>query len=167
MTNLSRHSEILRFEAALCIWEAMLEARPKPELVDVGRKDRIRPWQIELETAFDKIGTVAMRHLAIALADSALTVFDLIGRHHGAEELGLIPYDWEFIPAFVARVDWANGGTADSRTIAADLLAKIWPAFTPEERLELAKMTAAGIDRGYAEADIRSRSARRGIVVTA
>lgn len=61
-----------------------------------------------------------MRHTAIALADKALAVFDLIGGRDGAEVLNLIPYDWEFIPAFVARVDWTDC-TADPADIAARL----------------------------------------------
>lgn len=110
------YSETLRMEAALCIWEAMLEAREESKLV-------APTWQTELEHAFRGRGSVEMRHVAIALSDDALRTFELIGSHEGAEELDLIPYDWEFIPAFVALVDWTNC-IAQPAKIAASLKAR-------------------------------------------
>lgn len=106
------YSETLRMEAALCIWEAMLETINFPDQQKKGT------WKGTLGETFERRGTVEMRHTAIALADKALAVFDLIGRHEGAEALDLLPYDWEFIPAFVARVDWTDC-TADPVDIAA------------------------------------------------
>jgi len=109
------YSDTLRMEAALCIWEAMIEARMKDA--------REAPnWTDDLNDRFAENGTVQMRHTAIALADKALETFDLIGGADGAEALELIPYDWEFVPAFVARVDWADC-TADPAAIAASLQA--------------------------------------------
>lgn len=108
---MTAHSETLRMEAALCIWEAMLEAKSFPALQNAAT------WKHTLAETWRKRGSVEMRHTAIALADKALVVFDLIGGHEGAEALDLIPYDWEFIPAFVARVDWVDC-TADPADIA-------------------------------------------------
>lgn len=107
------YTETLRMEAALCIWEAMLEAKRDRHALPAD-------WAGEMSLRWYERGTVEMRHLAIALAEKALSAFDLIGQHEGAEALDLIPYDWEFIPAFVARVDWTDC-TADPADIAARL----------------------------------------------
>lgn len=110
---MTAYSDTLRMEAALCIWEAMLEAkRDRHALPD--------DWAGEMSLRWYVRGTVEMRHTAIALADKALEVFELIGGTDGAEALDLIPYDWEFIPAFVARVDWTDC-TADPADIAKRL----------------------------------------------
>lgn len=55
------------------------------------------------------------------ITDDAVITKAVIGGHEGAEELGLDSYDWDFIPAFVARVDWKNGGLADPADIARRL----------------------------------------------
>lgn len=113
-----RYSETLRMEAALCIWEAMTSTRwnsPKKG------NEPVPAWRTDLETMWDRYGTPTMRDEAISLADKALETFDLIGGNEGAEALDLVPYDWEFIPAFVARVDWKNGGLADPADIARRL----------------------------------------------
>ncbi|WP_266031247.1 hypothetical protein [Brucella intermedia] len=77
----------LQCEAALCIWEAMLEnvVRQSPQL----------------KRAFETYGTVEMRHCAIRLAPLACKVWDLMTED---ERENLIPYDWEFIPKFVRTV---------------------------------------------------------------
>lgn len=110
------YSETLRMEAALCIWEAMLDARFPGEPAE--GEDLL--WANVMDETWAARGSVQMRHTAIDLADKALEVFDLIGRHEGAEALDLTPYDWEFIPAFVALVDWTDC-TADPAAIAASL----------------------------------------------
>ena len=51
-------------EAALCAWEAMLDLR------EIAR----------VKTAWDRMGTVEMRHKAIALAPIICDVFDALGR---------------------------------------------------------------------------------------
>lgn len=110
-------SETLRMEAALCIWEAMMEARSSFE---DGSSET--DWFRQMDALWAERSTVEMRHTAMDLADKALEVFDLIGGCEGAEALDLISYDWEFIPAFVARVDWTDC-TADPAVIAASLKA--------------------------------------------
>lgn len=108
------YPEILRMEAALCIWEAMLDARFPGEPAE----GEAPIWANVMDETWVARGTVEMRHTAIDLADKALEVFDLIGGIEGAEALDLIPYDWEFMPAFVALVDWTDC-TADPAAIAA------------------------------------------------
>jgi hypothetical protein len=114
------YSETLRMEAALCIWEEMLDVDRHAKSAVSVTNIKAPPFHITLSLTWDRRGTVEMRHTAIALADKALEVFDLIGGADGAEALDLIPYDWEFIPAFVARVDWTDC-TADPAAIAASL----------------------------------------------
>lgn len=116
MDSAQPYTEALRMEAALCIWEAMNDTR----YGNPRAKPVVRPWMIEMDLTWKVRGTVEMRHTAIDLADKALEVFDLIGRHEGAEALDLLPYDWEFIPAFVAHVDWTDC-TADATRIAESL----------------------------------------------
>lgn len=118
------YSETLRMEAALCIWEAMLEARTTiPTTGKRPSEDFAAQWIVDLDDSWEARGAVEMRHLAIYFADLALETFDLIGGHEGAEALDLTPYDWEFVPAFVARVDWTDC-TADPAAIAASLKAR-------------------------------------------
>lgn len=86
-TNRPSNLTHLQCEAALCIWEAMLEnvVRQSPQL----------------KRAFETYGTVEMRHCAIRLAPLACKVWDLMTED---EQQDLIPYDWEFIPKFVRTV---------------------------------------------------------------
>lgn len=109
------HSHDLLCEAALCIWEWMLENRD-------GIPAMNKTW--------DKQGTVAMRHAAIALAPAACTIWDMMTEN---ERETCVPYDWEFIPAFVAQVDWAEwvdfgksalAGGVDLATVKASILAR-------------------------------------------
>jgi hypothetical protein len=85
----------LRAEAACCIWECLLEWREHqhddPTAALVGK-------------LFETFGTVAMRHLAIALADLCCDVWDLFADGE-IEDMDLIPYDWEFVPVFVKNID--------------------------------------------------------------
>jgi len=92
----------LRAEAATCAWEWMLEHRfhqdqPKQ------RGDKIVS---QLGAAFGEHGTVAMRHVAIDLADFILDVYDALGGANAINDLGLIPYDWDFVPAVLLLLDW-------------------------------------------------------------
>ncbi len=103
-------NETLRAEAALCIWEAMLDTRDDNTPLDL----RWEQW-----------GTVEMRHCAIALAPVFLRVYDMIGQER-LEALDLIPYDWEFVPAVLKHVEWHDPHdgthfTADAATIARKL----------------------------------------------
>lgn len=83
-------------ETALCIWEAMLEARLAADLSDDPRPSA-------LETAWEERGTITMRAAAIRLAPAADAIWQLLSPEEQDE---LDCYDWEFIPLFVERVDW-------------------------------------------------------------
>lgn len=107
------HSHDLLCEAALCIWENMLE---------------IRHGKPSLDETWDKFGTVAMRHAAIALAPAACSIWDMMSEDERQE---CIPYDWEFIPAFVSLVKWdewidfgtsALAGGVDLESVKASIL---------------------------------------------
>jgi hypothetical protein len=77
-------------EAACCLWEAMLEMKEKN--VDLGR-------------AFMKYGTAALRDAAIDLAiilDEEWNELTQEMREDAA------PFDWEYTPNFVSRVDWTQ-----------------------------------------------------------
>lgn len=115
----------LHMEAALCIWEAMIEMRPNTHHRDFDRA-ACPQWKLDMDRMWHDYGTVSMREEAIRLAPIACECFDLIG-HDRAEELDLIPYDWEFIPAFVARVDWTGRGiaSADAKDIARQLTERV------------------------------------------
>ena len=66
-------------------------------------------WEYDLSKVFDNSGTVQMRHWAISLADTVLEVWDILGPD-AAEELDLIPYDWEFVPAVLRHIEWHDSG---------------------------------------------------------
>ena len=102
-------SPTFRTEAALCIWESMLESRKDVPALDAVWKN----W-----------GTVEMRQTAIALADPAIEAWQALAAH---EQEDCAPFDWEFIPAFVRRVDWAERATPHTtpRQLALSILADI------------------------------------------
>ncbi|MBK3745799.1 hypothetical protein G3A39_42335 [Paraburkholderia aspalathi] len=89
-------------EAALCIWENMIETR------DVNGP---------MDSTWHTMGSVAMRHAAIALAPVACAIWDTMSDD---EQQVCIPYDWGFIPAFVGLVDWAHGIDWVNNTAAID-----------------------------------------------
>jgi len=84
----------LQVEAALCIWEDLL-----------GRYDAPLAHPASFRAYWQVHGTVAMRHLSIALADYCLAVYDAIP----ADDRHGHPYDWEIIPAILDTVDWSVG----------------------------------------------------------
>lgn len=112
----------LQMEAALCVWEAMIDRRR--EDAD-GSTDLDRTWS--------KFGAVHMRHVSIALAQMACQVWDALSED---QRETLIPYDWEFMPRFVSCVDFEadfdHGAIAYSGTKSvADFVALLT---SPNER---------------------------------
>ncbi|MER9605379.1 hypothetical protein [Mesorhizobium sp. M0243] len=112
-------------EAAMCLWEAMLveyreEGKPGHE------------WAEPMHARWDQWGTSEMRHDCIALAPIAERVWQIV-RETGEED-HLVPFDWEFIPAFLRRVQWISppsgeGWTPiDEAAMAADLLKIVVPS---------------------------------------
>lgn len=100
-------------EAALCIWEAMLEARGDNPVERAARKAdpaEGAEWQVQLDQLWERAGTVQMRRYAADLAPEFLHVYDGLGGFDTVEELNLTPYDWEFIPAVLAHVEWESFG---------------------------------------------------------
>lgn len=102
------HPELIA-EAAMCIWECMLEYRPgvHPDALST-------PWSSQMDRMWETYGTVEMRHYAYRLALTALDVFDLLGREW-IEDHEILPYDWEFIPLVVSKADWTALYDADNR----------------------------------------------------
>lgn len=93
----------LKAEAAMCLWEEVVTNR------DDGR------WS----NYFDRVGTPTVRHSVMALVEPALQTWDALTE---AERELLIPYDWEFIPAFLsAAVEWdpVYGPTVEDDPVAA------------------------------------------------
>ncbi|MFG1250245.1 hypothetical protein [Xanthobacter flavus] len=100
-------------EAALCIWEAMLEARGDNPVERAARNAdpaEGAEWQVQLDQLWERAGTVQMRRYAADLAPEFLHVYDGLGGSDTLEELNLTPYDWEFIPAVLAHVEWESYG---------------------------------------------------------
>jgi hypothetical protein len=112
-------------EAAMCLWEAMLD-----EYREEGKPGH--EWALPLHARWDQWGTCEMRHVCIALAPIAERVWEAV-RETGEED-HLVPYDWEFIPAFLRRVqfnephDSRHFDDIDEAAMAADLLARKVPA---------------------------------------
>ncbi|WP_031293677.1 hypothetical protein [Sphingobium sp. HDIP04] len=70
-------------ETAMCLWEAMLEIRDRPDIA----------------ARFEEVGTVAMRHAVMTLiADCEREWEAARGRDEDHS-----PYDWEWCPAFLER----------------------------------------------------------------
>jgi hypothetical protein len=88
----------LQVEAALCIWEEIIERTAK-------RRDSEHAALI----AYRKnCGTGALRHESITLAAYCLAVYDLLPEHARDG----YPYDWEIIPAILDTIDWSIGPQA-------------------------------------------------------
>lgn len=122
-----KHSPEIIAEAAMCVWEHMLEERPQ------GERRVDDKWFTRMDALWDHYGAVEMRHKAYRIALIALEVYDL-GRaeetcapgHDFWEARDLIPYDWEFIPAVTRRADWSElyaETTADIERIYESLVA--------------------------------------------
>lgn len=81
------HFTPLEMEGALCAWEHMCEERDRPPFRQL----------------FDDMGSAAMRSCAIQAGAIASHVYSLMEQRH-IEFAD--PYDWEFVPAVLARLDW-------------------------------------------------------------
>lgn len=111
----------LEMEAALCLWEAMIDSRMESTLP-------------ALEQAFAATGTHAMRQQAIALAPFVLQVYNALP---AAVRNAPIGYDYDIVPAILATLQWDDGRAvtppaADAaRDVAASLDSLINMAPTP------------------------------------
>lgn len=95
----------LQMEAALCAWEHMLEWRFNPaQQAEVEKSpEKFSAHQIQINEHWEGIGFSGMRSVAIQAGTIALAVYDLM-ETQGAEFHS--SYDWEFVPAVLARLDW-------------------------------------------------------------
>lgn len=80
-------------DAALCIWEEILTLQFSGELPRPASDYKLR------------VGTVQMRGTALSLAADAVAVW---GAMTTEEQDSCDTFDWDFIPAFVALVDWSG-----------------------------------------------------------
>ncbi|WP_349434259.1 hypothetical protein [Pararhizobium sp. A13] len=103
----------LHMEAVACLWEAMLDVNMEGWARDRENPNRsplVLPAMAEnnvcLYAQWQDVGSVEMRHAAIGLADFLLKTWDAMTEN---EQQDLIPYDWEFVPKFLAQVTWENG----------------------------------------------------------
>jgi hypothetical protein len=108
----------LHMEAATCLWEAMLENRNRPASQLWGSMEGMRVF-------WDNFGTAAVRQTAIDLADDVLKVWNSMSQD---EQDSCVPYDWEFVPAFLALVEFHDTGhypITDHRAMADRILAPL------------------------------------------
>ena len=74
-------------EAAMCLWEAVME---------------IREQQPQVQAAFERHGTSAMRHVVMSW------IPDLAWAWAAIDEYDLT-YDWDFVPAWISKnIDWSE-----------------------------------------------------------
>ncbi len=97
----------LQMEAALCVWEWMLENRHDLSKEDVSKRLQSSNAHdiISLNVTWDDNGSPAMRELARHAGDIVLAVHDRMTAEHFDWEA---PYDWEFLPAVLRHIDWDN-----------------------------------------------------------
>lgn len=89
-------------EAALCVWEAMLEFRSDQECGAVatsGIQAMLAVWE--------ELGSVQMRRFAIEIAGLVLLAYE-----HLKDDIAidLWSFDFEFVPAVVENLDWSIHG---------------------------------------------------------
>ncbi|PDT45335.1 hypothetical protein CO661_24025 [Sinorhizobium fredii] len=105
----------LHMEAVACLWEAFVDANQrgwKRDPENERRDAKLEPLTdnaASLYEAWRNVGTVEMRHMAIHLADFMLKTWDALTEDEQEE---LVPYDWEFAPAFLAVIEWDSQGSA-------------------------------------------------------
>lgn len=99
----------LEMEAALCVWEEILTYRMQAWERDPENKNfkpdlpPLSAWHKALDDAYEGVGSSAMRFVSIAAGKIVLAVHDHM-TDLGYELVGA--YDWEFVPAVVAVLDW-------------------------------------------------------------
>lgn len=81
------HFTTLEVEGALCAWEHMCESRDAPPFRQL----------------FDDMGSAAMRSCAIQAGVIACHVYSHMEKRHFEF---VDPYDWEFVPSVLSRLDW-------------------------------------------------------------
>lgn len=105
-------------EAALCLWEAMLEAKfTNEQRVEAGMETTS-----DLVDVWDVTGSLFMRQEALRLAHVVCEAFDLIP----VDIRDGYPYDWELVPAILGTFRWTyqQGGEHDAPAqIAAAVVA--------------------------------------------
>jgi hypothetical protein len=98
-------------EAALCLWEAMLEARPK-EWADSGDDES---WRFRLDSLWHEVGTAAMRLSCIEAGKQ----IDAIWRDLSQDERDdFAPFDWDFVPTYLEHVLCAEGDLSHEQALA-------------------------------------------------
>jgi hypothetical protein len=94
------HTDILKMEAACCLWEAMLDWHRLAS--NDGSPEA---------TAFNKLwvdeGTSCMRFKAIGLVDACLGGWDLLE----AAGIEVEAYDWDYCAMVVHIADWSTPAT--------------------------------------------------------
>lgn len=139
------HFTHLQMEAALCIWEDLLERQTAQ--IECDRKgetifpddEKARGFSMKLCFMWESMGTVEMRHAAINMSARAVEDFAAleaaIGRDEIFETWG--SYDWDWIPAWVyAAVDLSPGHPVlrDSGTVVQGMIREYYKGrFTDNE----------------------------------
>lgn len=97
----------LACEAALCVWEAMLDARAQYCHGDAGKPSERPAWAAAMGEAWQFNGSFGMRsvarHAALAIEDVWAALGD--GLTDG------IAFDFEYCPVMLAQIDWQGIGT--------------------------------------------------------
>lgn len=118
----TKHGQELLMEAAVCLWEAILESKDKSP-------EEPPNWEDRMIEVWEEVGTAHMRQFAIGLAPAILHVYDGIGGANALPELNLIPYDWMFVPSVLAEVEChTSGPVLDPQAAIAALLEKNSPS---------------------------------------
>lgn len=94
----------LQVEAALCIWEELLARHNQAD----GE-----PWAAPMNALWEAVGTGQMRNLVARVAPAVEAFYtELFAKHGDALRLHAFPsYDWDFIPAVCAGLDWSGDMT--------------------------------------------------------
>lgn len=123
----------LEAEAALCLWEAMIEAKIEAE----KRADYGDGVGSDLLSAWEDTGSLFMRHEALRLAHVVCETFDLIP----ADVRDGHPYDWEIVPAILDTFRWSHAGC--EHDAPAQIAAVVCQVLTARRAAEDAKRRKA------------------------
>lgn len=93
----------LTVEAAMCLWEAMLDmTRQAPVTDQIASLATLgeASYRKQVDNWFDHYGTGVMRLAVMQLALACCTEWDLLDEQ---QQDASAPFDWEFVPAFLRR----------------------------------------------------------------
>lgn len=86
----------------MAVWEGMLEIKMQSGAADSKLRSKTKAFWLAMNHLWDRVGTVEMRHIAAKITIDCVAAYDKIKDEYSE------PFDWGFVPEFLAKVDWSQ-----------------------------------------------------------